>query len=97
VTIGGSPDLKHLGEPGPRRGERAREPSLRREALEAVMPVYGRNDPLLAPAQEFWRDLERRGAVVPAAIYEGEGAPLRGRRNRADALERIEQFLMTRL
>ena len=96
VSIGGAPDLGLLHAESPRRRTR-REPSLPRDRLEAVMCVYGKEDPLLPPAQQFRQGLEKHGAAAPATIYEAEGSPLRGRRNRADALERIEHFLMTRL
>lgn len=67
------------------------------ESLEAVMWVYGTRDPMLESAKRMGAQMEKRGAQTPAVLYEGEGAPLRGRRNRAHALEQVADFLMKRL
>jgi dipeptidyl aminopeptidase/acylaminoacyl peptidase len=112
VSIGGAADLERLyadGGPevrarldtalGSHRGSvlAARSLSHRAATLEAAMFVYGSADPLLGAAEDLRAAIMKRGALAPEAIYPEEGALLVGRRNRADALDRIEDFLMKRL
>jgi len=103
VSVGGAADADGLAMAAPWLRKRFGLPPGRRslpipsEALEAVMLIHGRLDVLQPAAQKLRSALEAQGAFAPAVVYDGEGAPLRGRHSRVDVLRRIEDFLRRRL
>jgi dipeptidyl aminopeptidase/acylaminoacyl peptidase len=104
VSIGGATELARFDDRTPADaaarvdavlGPRRRPADL--TSLVAVLWIYGTRDPWVGPAQRVRERMLERGALAPAAFYEDETAPLRGRRTRAHALEQVVDFLMKRL